>query len=421
MKVTGIIAEYNPFHKGHQYHLEQAKKQTGADFCMVIMSGNFVQRGTPAILDKYIRTRMALEGGADLVFELPCAYATASAELFSEAAVTFFQHTGCVDALCFGSEQASLPLLSRIARILNDEPEGYRLFLQNRLKEGDSYPRAVYAALTRFLLENDTLSQSTIQQAYHLSNQLSCPNNILGIEYLKALMRLGSKIEPFCIERKGSGYHTLELTDNELGSSTAIRDIIESQSSLQLIRRHVPSYVFDCLNNLYHTTYPIVPDDLSLLLDYRLLTDPHLEDIADMTKELALRIKNRDPKPQTFSECALSLKTKNITLTHINRALLHTVLHITKEMMIDCRQTGLISYARLLGFRSQAAPVLSQMKKNGSVPIITKVADAKKILSPEAMQMFEKDIEAAELYRRLIYHRYRTTIPDEYRAGVIQI
>ncbi|MBQ8639511.1 MAG: nucleotidyltransferase [Lachnospiraceae bacterium] len=421
MKITGIIAEYNPFHKGHQYHLEQTRKQTEADFCMVIMSGDFVQRGTPAILDKYTRTRMALEGGADLVFELPCAYATASAELFSEAAITFFQKTGCVDALCFGSEQASLPLLSRIARILNDEPEGYRVLLQQQLKEGLSYPRAVYGALTRFLLESDTLTESTIEQAYKIASQLSYPNNILGIEYLKALFRLGSTIEPFCIHRKGSSHHSAELTDHELGSSSAIRELIESGGNMQLIRRHVPEYSFEQLSSRYQVSYPIDEDDLSPLLNYRILMESSLEQTADMTKDLAMRIRNHSLEPASFSEWSMALKTKNITHTHVCRALLHTVLQITKEDMISYRQAGLIPYARLLGFRKEAEPVLSLMKKTSQIPIVTKVADAERHLSPEAMQLFRKDLQAAELYRSLVYQRYRTSLPDEYRAGMIRI
>jgi len=419
MRTTGVIAEYNPFHKGHEYHLKQTREQTGADFVCVVMSGNFVQRGAPAIIDKYSRTRMALEGGADAVFELPTVYATASAELFSEASITFFEKTGAIDSMCFGSESASLSLLSRIARILNDEPEQYRTFLRENLKEGSSYPRASYAAITRFLLESDSLSQSTIEQAYELSSQLSFPNNILAIEYLKALQRKGSRIQPFCVERKGNGYHNRSLSDIELVSANAIRDTIEQAKNLQLIRRHVPETVFELISASNGITSPISEDDLSAFLEYCILTDPQLDQAADMTKDLALRIKNLTLDPKSFTQWAAELKTKNITRTHINRALLHAVLRITKDDMIRCRQMDLIPYARLLGFRKDSAPLLSQMKECSQIPIISKVADAKNILSADAMWLFEKDLQASELYRRLVYQKYHTKLVDDYRAGVV--
>ncbi len=419
MTTTGVIAEYNPFHKGHEYHLRQTREQTGADFVCVIMSGDFVQRGTPAIIDKYSRTRMALEGGADAVFELPTVYATASAELFSEAAITFFEKIGVIDSMCFGSESASLSLLSRIARILNDEPEQYRTFLQENLKAGSSYPRAVYAAITRFLLESDSCSQSTIEQAYELSNQLSFPNNILAIEYLKALQQKGSRIQPFCIERIGNGYHDRSISDTELVSASAIRDTIENAHNLQLIRRHVPETVFDIISSVYGISCPISENDLSAFLEYCILTDPQLELTADMTKELALRIKNHSLTPRTFSQWASEMKTKNITHTHINRALLHTVLRISKEDMIRCRQIGLIPYARLLGFKKESAPLLAKIKECSQIPLITKVADAKSTLNDDAMWLFEKDLQASEIYRRMVYNKYKTTLADEYRAGVV--
>lgn len=420
MTAAGIIAEYNPFHKGHQYHLEQTKQQTGADCCAVVMSGDFVQRGTPAILDKYTRTRMALEGGADLVFELPCVYATASAELFSEAAVSFFETAGIVDSLCFGAEHASLPQLSLIARILQEEPAQYREFLSQGLKEGQSYPRAVYGALTRFFLESTAATASTIQQAYLLSKLLSSPNNILGIEYLKALLRTGSSIRPCCIERKGSSYHSRALTD-ELCSATAIRSILEGDSQLTLLSRYVTPYVYECLTNAYQVSFPIVSDDLSPLLDYCILSKKNPEDFADMTKELAQRMASLSPEPHTFEERADALKTKNITRTHINRALLHYILGITKEETASYKNGRLIPYVRILGFRQTALPLLTKLKKNCAVPIITKVADAKKLLPAASFQMFETDIRAAHLYRSLVYHKFHTLLPDEYRAGVIRL
>lgn len=420
MKVSGIIAEYNPFHKGHQYHLEQTRSQTGADFCVVVMSGSFVQRGAPAITDKYTRAQMALLGGADVVFELPYVYATASAELFSEAAVSFFDRLGCIDLLSFGSESASLPLLSLVARVLNDEPEAYRNYLQEQLREGQSYPRAVYGAFTRFLLESDTVSSSTIEQVCHLSDQLSMPNNILGIQYLRALLRLGSRIEPFCIQRKGSGYHASALTDHEFCSATALREAIEQGDTMHRLRRYLPEESFELLARRLLSSGFLTSDDLSPYLDYRLLTAGDLSVFADMTPDLALRIQNRLLTPGRFSEWADALKTKNITYTHVCRALLHTLIPVTKEEMIAFRPAG-VPYARLLGFRERALPLLHRIKETSQIPVLTKVADAEKKLSPEAYALFEKDLLASDLYRRILHHKTGALLPDEYRAGVIRL
>ena len=421
MTTSGIIAEYNPFHNGHGYHLRETKKQTQSDYTVVVMSGDFVQRGIPAMLDKYTRTRMALAGGADVVFELPCIYATSSAELFSEAAVGFFQQTGVIDILSFGAENASLDTLSRIARILNDEPQGLRALLQENLREGYSYPRAVYAALTRFMLEESRRTGSIIEEVYRISSQLALPNNILGIEYLKALMRLGCSIRPYCMERKGSGYNTTLLKTSEFGSSGAIRLALESENGLSVIRRHIPEAVYDILESSIGRIGPIAADDLSTQLNYALLSKDALTDFADMTAELAARIRNLDAKPRLFSEWADAVKTKNVTLAHVSRALLHVALGIRKEDIIQARSCGMVPYARILGFRESAAPLLKKLKENSAVPVITKIADAGKRLGRDAAKVLELELRAHEIYRQMVYACYKTVIPDEYRAEIVRM
>ena len=421
MVTAGIIAEYNPFHNGHKYHLEQTRQQTGADYIVAVMSGDFVQRGIPAIADKFTRARMALMSGVDVVFELPCIYATSSAELFSEAAVTFLQQTGVIDVLSFGAENASLSTLSRIARVLNDEPEGFREILQDNLREGMSYPRAVYGALTRFMLENTKSSESAIEQAYIISTQLSLPNNILGIEYLKALTRIGSNIRPFCLERKGSGYNTSMLRISEFGSSFAIREALYNGPGLAAVRRYVPDFVYQSLSDGKGKILPVFMDDLSSYLNYSLLSSDFYEKASDMTQEIANRIRNMDKTPRTVKAWAELLKTKNVTLAHVNRSLIHTVLQISKEDIIQARAEGLIPYVRILGFRESAAPLLTKLKQNCSVPILTKTADAGKLLSAQGQKLFSMEVKAHELYRQLIYQKFRGVIPDDYRAGVIKV
>ena len=183
MKIVGLIAEYNPFHNGHLYHIRKAKEITGADAVLVIMSGNYVQRGTPAIMPKHLRAQVALESGVAAVFELPVCYATGSAEYFATGAVSLLNHLGCVDALCFGSECGDYALLERIAGILTEEPDDYTFYLKEALRKGLSFPRARQQALSSYLKDEN------------VDQVLDEPNNILGIEYIKALYQTGSLIK----------------------------------------------------------------------------------------------------------------------------------------------------------------------------------------------------------------------------------
>ena len=189
MKIVGLITEYNPFHNGHLYHIEKAKEITGADSVIVVMSGNYVQRGAPAIMPKHLRAEVALEAGVDVLMELPVCYATGSAEYFAAGAISLFERLGCVDSICFGSECGDYGLLARVAHILADEPEGYRQALKDLLKSGMSFPLARQKALKDYL-EDDSLD-SVLEQ----------PNNILGIEYIKALYQRKSPMKSYTIKR----------------------------------------------------------------------------------------------------------------------------------------------------------------------------------------------------------------------------
>lgn len=218
MKIIGIIAEYNPFHNGHAYQITTIRERTGADFVIVAMSGDFVQRGAPAILDKYARAQMALSCGADLVLELPALWATASAEHFAMAGVTLFEKMGLVDGICFGAETDNLPLLTAIADILADEPEAYRTLLASYLKTGAAFPKARASALADFVAMHEMHLTDDLHEV------LSSPNNILAIEYLKALRRRHSSMTPYLIRREGSGYHDTALAPT--ASATGIREAL---------------------------------------------------------------------------------------------------------------------------------------------------------------------------------------------------
>lgn len=249
MKVTGIIAEYNPFHNGHKYHIEKAKELTGADYVIVVMSGNFTQRGIPAFTDKYTRTRMALSCGADLVLELPLYYAAGSAEYFATGAVSLLDRLGVVDSLCFGSECGNIDALMHVASVLYNEPDSYKKLLQDALKSGQNYPAARHNALLQYLsmqpserdavngnaIDCDTVACAAITDVTDYEQILSSPNNILGIEYCKALLKLNSSITPYTIRREGGGYNddTLSAVNS---SALAIRTALSSKDNLPTAR-----------------------------------------------------------------------------------------------------------------------------------------------------------------------------------------
>ena len=242
MKIVGLIAEYNPFHNGHRYHIEQAKKITGADHAVVVMSGDYVQRGIPACMPKRLRAEMALKCGASAVFELPVCYATGSAELFAEGAVSLLDRLGIVDTLVFGSECNDLESLSQIADLLVEEPELYRTVLRFHLKNGASYPMARQEAVSACLRGN------------HCSFLLNDPNNILGIEYLKALKRQKSRIIPYTIARRGAHYHDPDLHDS-YSSASAIRSLLAySGSAVHIDHADQPEYsgIHHILGELEH-------------------------------------------------------------------------------------------------------------------------------------------------------------------------
>ena len=213
MKITGIIAEYNPFHNGHLYQIEQVKKN-GADYVVIVMSGNFLQRGTPAILDKWSRTQMALSCGADLIIELPAVLATASAQYFARGGVSILDKLGCIDTISFGCESDDISMIQTLSSYLSDEPDNYKEKLQHYLRDGNSFPKA------RALALSDCLSAKTVAFA-------SSPNNILALEYCIALLERNSSMNILPIKREGSGYHDTFLSKDTFASATAIREILE--------------------------------------------------------------------------------------------------------------------------------------------------------------------------------------------------
>ena len=409
MNVIGIIAEYNPFHNGHAYQIAHVKKNLHADYIVVAASGDYVQRGEPALLDKYTRARMALSSGADLVLELPVLWSTASAELFADAGISLFEKTGCVNGICFGAESGDLALLRRIADVLADEPAALKASLKRNLKSGNTFPKAREAALLSYFADaadqDGALPGST--------ETLSSPNNILALEYLKSLRRRASSITPYLLKREGAAYHETSIRSGASevpASASAIRHTLfaggagASEDSADGILHHaMPQEALSILQD-YRADFPLLcADDFSGILGYLLLSSSatQLARTADSSPEFANRMQNQLPYYTSFSSFASRLKSKEMTLTRINRILLHSILGITSSDYACGNALDKIPYLRILGFRESAAPLLAALKASAAVPLITRPSQAPKLLSTDAMQVFERDVFAGNLYLQM--------------------
>lgn len=435
MKIVGLITEYNPFHNGHLYHMQQAKTITGADYCVVLMSGSFVQRGEPAIFDKYTRTKAALLAGADLVLEMPVAFSTSSAHEFAAYAVALLSALGADDVV-FGSECADIEKLKQIAFLLNHESGEFKLQLKSGLKEGLTYPQARAAAL-----------EKNLSGTYEEWNSiLNSPNNILGIEYLRAAHLLNSSIKFHTILRNGSGYNDDTLSEEQFPSALAIREsIYNCKSNRSQMHDILSDFVPHVTIPAYKESVPVFPDDFSELLSAAVLKMQHdcrqskvsaksgadilinkdehdachiASSIADLSSEMACRIIKQPFCPVSFSERVQTLKTRQLTYTRVSRALIHLVLGIQNEDVSALKENGYAPYARILGFQKQSSPLLSCIHKRSSIPLITKLADADKVLPASSLSMLNQEIYASHLYQTVrIKHGGR--FQNEYTEGLI--
>ncbi|MCC8103075.1 MAG: nucleotidyltransferase family protein [Clostridiales bacterium] len=444
MRTVGIIAEYNPFHTGHAYHIQKAKECSGADYAVAVMSPDYVQRGSPAVFDKYTRAQMALRCGADLVLELPVCYATGSAEYFAEGAVRLLDGLGVIDTLCFGVEtmgrqevserigttaapeeaapsgMEDIRLLQAIAQIFLDEPEPYQLALREGLHRGLTFPQARERAVN--LLLHEPPPDSPYENMRYLlrpsdesedceggmSGLLSSPNYILGIEYCKALKKIHSGIAPLALSRRGNAYSDLSL-NGEFCSARAIRQALAGGNTASLSER-VRTYIPECICPLFSeaSASPLFADDFLLILTQKLIYSENLETIFDFSPELARRLHRLRYQciGKSFQEIAVLLKTKQVTEARIRRALLHLILDIRKDTVEIFRRGQGVYYAHILGFRREAVPLLHELKQKGALPLIAKTSDAPKQLTDTGRQMWSQDVAASHLYRAVRAKRY---------------
>lgn len=440
MKVCGIIAEYNPFHSGHAYQIAQARSQSGCDFVIAVMSGDFVQRGAPALMDKYARARMALLEGADLVLMLPVYGSTASAEGFARAGVAALLSTGVVDAISFGCEDPAVCSddYRRLAWELAHENTEFQASLTDRLSSGMPYASARVDAIRTCYGEDFDLSL------------FDTPNNLLAFEYMRALERFDANMQ-FCPVKRLGSYHATDCPisdaerlaedlapasfandpgdktspDTVFASASACRKSLLSDSveELQVLKNasQIPSEVCRLLAG-YAGSYDFLQeDDLSPILHYALLT--HLasgyEAFLDCSSDLSARISNQLDSFESFSQFCDLLKNKSVTRARIARALTHTLLQLPAQMPAPLTSDdGTLPYLRVLGFRQAAAPLLHEIKQFAQAPLITRVPEAERMLSAEAMLYFRQDLFASEVYRSTVLHKCGHCYPDDYRRRI---
>lgn len=430
MKINGIIAEYNPFHNGHRYQLAESLRQTDADYTIVVMSGDFVQRGAPALSDKHLRAEMALRCGADLVLELPVLYAAASAEYFAAGAVALLDSLGVVTHLCFGSEWGDAALLHRLAQSLLEESAEYRSVLRQLQKEGAAYPLARSRALAASGFQ-------ALPEGWE--EVLSSPNNLLGIEYIKALLKRKSSIVPVTVKRLGSGYHETfddtafchassavpkEAAFRPLGSALAIRQALEQGADPgMLLPSHMPPEAAALLMAQLKERPAIHTDAFSSILYYRLLMEKKYgyTKYLDVSSDLSHRIQKMLGCFTTYESFSQILKTRNLTYSRISRCLLHILLGIEKEHMALGLSCDYAAYARVLGFRRKAQPLLTAVKEHSSVPLITKLTTGQKSLPEDAGRLLELDIRAAEIYNGVFWNGSGRPAPSEFSAPLVLI
>ena len=388
--VLGIVAEYNPFHNGHLHHLTESQKLVKADYTIAVMSGNFTQRGDASIIDKWSRTQMAIENGIDLVIELPTIYAISSAENFASGAVKILDSLGIVDFMSFGSECNDISILSEVTDVLTNEPSEYKTLLSHELSRGVSFPKARERALMMYL--NDIR---------RFNNVLSSPNNILGIEYLKALDRQNSKIHPITIKREGSAYNDDSIPLNSgFASATSIRNLCQSHD-ISILQNFMPETSFnilqDCLEN-GHLVKNISEFDKTIIYTLRKMSIDEIANLPDVSEGLEFAIKSAVSQCNTITELLSIINTKRYTQTRLKRIFLYALLGITKKDMQISKTTK--PYIRILGFNSKGRKLISEISKHNRK--LTIISSVKKFMDSNSNKnlklMLEKDIWATNVY-----------------------
>ncbi|WMM26736.1 nucleotidyltransferase [Tissierella sp. MB52-C2] len=392
MTVVGLITEYNPFHFGHKYHLEESIKKTKADYSIAIMSGSFLQRGEPSFIDKWTKAKMAIDNGVDLVLELPFIFSTQSAELFAYGGIKLLDSLNIVDYVSFGSEIGDLEPLNTLASILAREPDFYKEKLKSNLSLGLSYSVSRSNALHDYI--NDYYPNNT----YNYEEILNKSNNILGIEYLKSLININSTIKPVTIKRSGKDYNDLNLS-NDFASATGIRNSIIS-NGLPSIKDLVPFETYYHLEKYlkkYNKFNLIENYNQILLYLIRTMDIEKLQCLLDIEPGLENRIVQQGNKNNDIKEIINNIVTKRYPRTRIQRLFIHLLNQLDKDTFWELYNIY-PSYIRVLGARKNGLALINKIKKNSSLPIITKFADYKHFKNNSLEKILRFDKKATDIF-----------------------
>ncbi|MEQ8199366.1 MAG: nucleotidyltransferase [Clostridiaceae bacterium] len=386
MKIAGIITEYNPFHSGHELHLKKTRSLTKCDAVVCVMSGNFVQRGAPALIDKWTRTEMALENGVDLILELPAVYAVSSAEFFASGAISILNSLKVIDSVSFGSECGDIELLKDISSILHQESPEFRILLKKHLDLG--FP--IQVSRSKALIETIHKMNLPYDDEYILK-QLGSSNNILGIEYIKAISRSKSRMAPFTFRREGADYNNTEL-QTDFSSASSIRKYLKNKGDINSLKMHLPEKTFRILEDLSTENYDFAFEEkMFKYLKYKILTEGrNLSRLPDVSEGLDNKIIKEIENSSGFDELILNCKSKRYTYTRLSRILTQFFAGFENYNLKELRNTP-PEYIRILGLSHKGAEILKLIKKNSSLHLVNKI---KSTSDP----MLSMDIHATKAY-----------------------
>jgi predicted nucleotidyltransferase len=414
MRAVGLVTEYNPFHNGHLHHLRESLRVTGAEAAVAVMSGHFLQRGEPAMVDKWVRTEMALAAGVDLVFELPFAFACNSAPHFAMGAVQTLDALGVVDSLCFGSEAGDLVQLNKVATVLAERQEEIESLTAARLRDGVNYPVARSEVLVGLLPEVS-------------AEILNSPNNILGIEYLKVLYSTNIRIQPYTIKRRGAGYHDTDVK-SQIASATGIRRMIEAGEEIESL---LPQPCRKVLHEALRAGRSLDTVRLFVALQSQMLQESEtLNEIYLVDDGIDRRLDLAALKAASFDELVSGVKSRQWTLTRVQRILMYVLLQVKAVEMKAFIQTGPL-YLRLLGSSERGRKILARARRRKKLPIIADPARATNTLrkfyrnrsayQQLAEEMLRLDLRATRIYGLLQGERSGEYLNQDYYQPVWQV
>ena len=401
MKTALIVAEFNPYHNGHKYIAEKARELTHADYVIALMSGDYVQRGAPAIVNRYVRTEMALFSGIDMVIAFPTRYATCSAEEYAANALRIAASLGFIDFLFFGYECGVIDRLTEAARFLVLEPDDYKERLREYLKQGISFPKARALALPQF------------------EDLLGSPNNILGIEYIKAILRGNYDIQPGTCSRIGTDHGSSAVSDG-YASATALRELLYSHTDSDnrsfFASAFIPTSSYVVLQYEIENNRLVCENDLTFMLASALWeakSSAELTKYLSVSETLANAAWSSREKCLSFTEFALLLKNRSLTYTHVCRALLHIALRIENNPASD--------FANILGMRKKAGPLAARMSETSRIPVIMRPSRELVKLDEGARALFDEETRLSNIYNILAGQRSGLEIQNEMSRRLITL